>query len=414
MPLELREPARPTAESSTVDATRRRRRVRYTLIALITAWIALPLAAIPFYRLYDLRIYHNAIQAWLGGADLYAYYQGNLKLGFTYPPFGAFFLTPLTAWPMWISGILTTTAGIVSLLACVYFVLAPYAQKRGWNVWTLVLGVGLIAAFVEPVRQTLGYGQINLVLAAFVLADMAGIRSGNKWAGVGIGLATAVKLTPGLFIVYLLVARQWRAAAVACATTLAAWGLAFLAAPQSSATYFGNVLWNSGRIGRADFTPNQSLGGLLARLYDRTSTPQLLWVAFGLVVLALGLTRALAAHRAGDEAAAFTLVGLTANVVSPISWSHHLVWVVPAVLVMGVVGVERRSRGVLFWAVGTYLLFVVSPIWFYSPWSSTHWGDGAMRVICENSFAVGLIVLVAGMPFSVPFLRGRVPRARVG
>lgn len=409
MPLELREPARTADDMSTMDVPVRRRR-RVLIALLVAVWAALPFAAMPFYRLYDLRIYHNAITSWLNGADLYAYFQGNLKLGFTYPPFGAFFLTPFTAWPMWVSGAVTTASGIVALLACVYFVLEPHARKRGWNVWTLVLAVGLLTAFIEPVRQTLGYGQINLVLAAFVLADMAGLRTGNKWAGVGIGIATAVKLTPGLFIVYLLVIRQWRAAAVATATTLVAWGLAFAAAPSSSATYFGNVLWNSARIGRVDFTPNQSLAGLLARLYDRTSTPQLLWIAFGLVVLTLGLTRAAAAHAAGDEAAGFTIVGLTANVVSPISWSHHLVWVVPALLVLGLVALERRAAWIGLAA--TFALFVVSPIWFYSPWSPTHWGDGPMRVICENSFAVGLIVLVAALPH-LAAVHGRTRRARL-
>jgi len=402
MPLELRSRTATASEPSTVDDQRRRRRVRVAVGGLTVVWIAALVTAVPFYRLYDLRIYHNAIASWLHGEDLYAYFQANNGLGFTYPPFGALFLAPITAWPMWLSGVLTTLAGVFALLACLYFILAPFARKKGWSVPVLVLAVGLAALALEPVRQTLGYGQINLVLAAMVLADMAGLRLGNKWAGVGIGLATAIKLTPALFILYLLVARRWRAAAIATGTTLTAWGLAFAVAPDSSVTYWGSVLWNSARVGRADFTPNQSLAGFLARLYDRTDTPLLLWVSFGLLMLVLGLTRALAAHKAGDQLSAFAIIGLTANVISPISWSHHLVWAVPAIAVLVFKAVEQRSKWIGLAAFATYALFVVSPIWFFDPWSDSHWADGPLRVAAENSFAVAIIVLVAALPHREP------------
>ena len=418
MSLELHTDEEQAAAQSTVDgaADGRRRRLRARLLigSLAAVWVAVLLAARGFYRVYDLRIYHNAIANWLGGADLYSYYQANNHLGFTYPPFGAFLLAPFAAWPMWLSGILTTAASAFALLACVYFIVAPYAHKRGWNVPAVVLAAGLAALALEPVRQTLGYGQVNLVLAAFVLADMAGLKKDAKWAGVGIGLATAVKLTPALFIVYLLVARKWRAAAVATGTTLAAWGLAYALAPASSGTYWGNVFWNSARVGRADFTPNQSLSGLLARLYDHRDAPSLLWISFGLLMLVLGLTRAIAAHKAGDELAAFALVGLTSNVVSPISWSHHLVWIVPALAVLVLCAKEKRSWWIAAGGFAAYALFVVSPIWFYSPWSPSHWTDGPVRVVTENSFAVALIVLVAVLPHREPRrLRLPYPRAAI-
>ncbi|MEV0648582.1 glycosyltransferase 87 family protein [Phytomonospora sp. NPDC050363] len=411
MPLELRSRTATGTEASTVDRVRKRRRTLVAVGGLCVVWAAALIAAVPFYRLYDLRIYHNAIAGWLDGDDLYAYFQANNGLGFTYPPFGAFFLTPITAWPMWASGVLTTVAGVFALLACLYFIVAPFARERAWSVPVVVLTVGLAALAIEPVRQTLGYGQINLVLAAMVLADMAALRSGSKWAGLGIGLATAIKLTPALFIVYLLVARRWRAAAVATGTTLLAWGIAFAVAPGSSVTYWGAVFWNSARVGRADFTPNQSLAGFLARLYDRTDTPLLLWISFGLLMLVLGLTRALAAHKAGDELSAFAIIGLTANVISPISWSHHLVWAVPAVAVLVFNALERRSRWIGLAAVATYTLFVVSPIWFFDPWSNSHWTGGPLRVAAENSFAVAIIVLVAALPHSEP-RRTRLPYPR--
>ena len=160
------------------------------------------------------------------------------------------------------------------------------------------------------------------------------------------------------------------------------------------------MIWQTERVGAADMTPNQSLAGVLARLYDSIETPGLLWLSFALLMLAVGLSRAGNAHADGDELTAFTLVGLTTNVISPISWSHHLVWVLPAIIVLADTALRRRdaSRGLLhrigpppagpsligvaglrspIWfptltglrhavaAVGLYLLFLISPIWPY-------------------------------------------------
>jgi hypothetical protein len=152
----------------------------------------------------------------------------------------------------------------------------------------------------------------------------------------------------------------------------------------------------------------------------------LLWISFALVVLAVGLTRARAAHVEGDELIAFTIIGLTSNVVSPISWSHHLVWIVPAIITLFDQALRRRSasRGIIargratpglrepIWfpaltgarhaaaAVAIYWLFLVSPIWPHEHQSAvmSHYAEGLMGVVWENSFAIALIVLVAVLP----------------
>jgi len=195
------------------------------------------------------------------------------------------------------------------------------------------------------------------------------------------------------------------------------------------------VLWQTERVGAADMTPNQSLAGLLARLYDSIETPGLLWLAFSVLMLAVGLSRAVNARADGDELTAFTLVGLTANVISPISWTHHLVWVIPAIIVLADAAVRRRdaSRGLAqragqgtyggppgvtglrppIWyptltglrhgvaAIGLYLLFLVSPIWPYEHQlpEVSHYQDGLFGALMENSLALALILLVAALPW---------------
>jgi hypothetical protein len=164
-----------------------------------------------------------------------------------------------------------------------------------------------------------------------------------------------------------------------------------------------------------------------------------MWLAFSLLILAVGLSRASASHADGDELTAFTLVGLTANVISPISWSHHLVFVIPAIIVLADAAVRRRaaSRTLLarggvpvrgssafsattgglrtpIWfptltglrhaaaAAGLYVLFLVSPIWPYEhqlQHGVSHYADGLVGVLAENSLAIALIVLVAALPW---------------
>jgi hypothetical protein len=231
------------------------------------------------------------------------------------------------------------------------------------------------------------------------------------------------------------ITRQWRAALTAVATAIGVTTAAFLVNGRESAMYFGGVLWHTDRVGAADMTPNQSLAGLLARLYDSAETPGLLWLAFSLLMLAVGLSRAANAHADGDELAAFTLVGLTTNVISPISWTHHLVFVIPAVIVLADQALRRSSasRGLVgrglgastppagsltvprtpIWfpaltglrhavaALGLYLLFLISPIWPYEHQLPvvSHYADGRLGALAENSFAIALILLVAALPW---------------
>jgi hypothetical protein len=309
-------------------------------------------------------------------------------------------------------------------------------------------------------RETLGYGQVNILLFGLIIADLVALRWASRrrparpqwmdrfrplsaitdrflaggWAGVGIGLAAAIKLTPALFIIYLLVSRQWRVARTAIGTMLGVTLIGFVFARRESVDYFTSVIFETNRVGQADMTPNQSLAGLLARLYDVFSAPTLLWVTFTLVLLVVGLSRASHAHGEGDELTAFTLVGLTANIVSPISWSHHLVFVIPAIIVLLDAAIRRRaaSRGLSrrqsafsptglamtrlrepIWfpamvgfrhaaaGIALFVLFLVSPIWPYEHQlpAVSHYADGLIGVLAENSFAIALIVLVAALPW---------------
>lgn len=418
------------------------------------AWLAIGAFGRP-YNFFDMKIYHGAVVWWASGHELYEFIAPTTTLGFTYPPFAALAMLPMARLPIEAAGWINAAGSIAALAVILAALLRPIVDRLRWPLWYTVAIATPMAAAIEPVRETLGYGQVNLLLFALIMADLVGLRWRSRrgthgrasdgpflrllysgsWAGVGIGLATAVKLTPALFIAYLLITRQWRVAATAVGTTIGVTLGSFALVGTESRAYFGGVLWQTERVGAADMTPNQSLAGLLARLYDSIETPGLLWLAFSVLILALGLSRAANARADGDELTAFTLVGLTANVISPISWSHHLVWVIPAIIVLADAAVRRReaSRGLSvrtgqqtfggppgvsglrppIWyptltgfrhgvaALGLYLLFLISPIWPYEhklP-EVSHYQDGLFGALMENSLALALIVLVAALPW---------------
>jgi hypothetical protein len=342
------------------------------------------------YRFFDMVIYHDAIRWWLNGGDLYEYAAPvRGRLGFTYPPIAAVLLMPVAAVPAATAG--WANVGISMLaLAVVLTVLLRPALRRHRRPGRVIAVAALLAVLTEPVRQTLGLGQINLVLFAFVVVDLMVVRAGGRrWAGAGVGVAAAIKLTPALFIVYLLVTGQWRAARTAIGTVAALTAAGFVLAPAETVRYFGDLLWRTGRVGAADAVANQSLAGLLARWDDTAAFPAGWWAMSTLVLLAVGLRRASLAHAAGDEITALTLVGLTGNLVSPVSWTHHLVFLPIAVLVLARSGLRDRRVGYVAAALAVYLIAVVSPIWF-AP-------DDPML---GNAFTVTVVLLVLTLPVS--------------
>jgi alpha-1,2-mannosyltransferase len=191
--------------------------------------------------------------------------------------------------------------------------------------------LAVVATALDPVRTTLYLGQINIVLLALVVGDLLG-RSDSRWRGVGVGVAAAVKLTPLLFVAFLLATRRWRAAAIALATFVAAAGLGFLFAPADSvAFWFKGTFLAADRISDVGGPSNHSLNGLLSRL----GAEELLWFAVAAVLGVATIALAVRAHRAGEEVLALTLCGLASAALAPFAWSHHYVWVVPLAVLLG-------------------------------------------------------------------------------
>ncbi|MFI7501035.1 glycosyltransferase 87 family protein [Streptomyces sp. NPDC049687] len=331
-------------------------RGRLLLLGCLVAAVTLFTATVPLLRdWFDLRVYYGTVNSWIHhGGRLYDYRVPGTPYGFTYPPFAAVAMLPMALVGLGTAIVAALLLNLAALAVVVRILAGPRRWRHGW--YGAVLAACVLALF-EPLRDTFSFGQVNLLLLALVLADGRLLASGRgRWAGVGIGLAAAVKLTPAVFIGLLLLARRWRAAAVAMAVALAATALAALVAPDASRFYWTKALWDTTRVGRLDYVSNQSLQGVLARLGVESRA---VWAVLVVAVLCVWARRARRAVGAGDWQAAFALTGATACLVSPVTWVHHLVWLLPSFAVLVRAG-HPRAAGALYAVLSTSVVW----LWF--------------------------------------------------
>ncbi len=283
-------------------------------VAAVTLTVLLIDANVPG-TLTDLDVYRSGGAAWLHGVPLYTDAFPSW-LPFTYPPVAAVLFSVPAMLPMPVAATLVTVAGLVALTVTV--LLAAPVRVRGPLAAVAIVG----ACVFEPVRTTLLFGQINLVLMGLVAVDCLLPRTRHP-RGLLVGVAAAVKLTPAIFVLFFLARRQYAAAATAVVTFAAVTGAGMLLAPADSVTYWHTTIFDPDRIGGAAFVTNQSLRGALTRL----GLPDGLWFA---LVVALLVTAWHGARRAGEPVVALLLVAAAGLLASPVSWSHHWVWIVPA------------------------------------------------------------------------------------
>ncbi|MFF5217931.1 glycosyltransferase 87 family protein [Micromonospora sp. NPDC000442] len=376
------------------------------IIGLATV-IGVAIAVLPGHRgWFDIGVYHGAVRHWAGGGQLYEWVTWN-QYGFTYPPFAALVMLPVAALP-WHPAIAVNLAlTVVAAGFLLHLLVDPVARRAGWPRWRTFALAACLFAVLNPVRDTVSFGQVNLLLMALVYVDLWLLERRHRLAGVGIGLAAAIKLTPAVFVAYLLVTRRWRAAATATATAAMATLVAAAVAPNATRTFFTEALWDTGRVGKLEYVSNQSLLGLVARL-DPAHPDRLLWLC--LVAAALAVWWCRVRRAAGDERVGFALTGVLGVLVSPVSWVHHLVWLVPGLIVL--VGVtlpwpparpvaRRRLRA----GVVGYAVLCSGVVWIFANGSG-----GPHGFFGGNAY----LLVAAGMLVLLPVSGGADHRAPEG
>jgi alpha-1,2-mannosyltransferase len=302
----------------------------------------------PWGRLnfFDLRVYAGGARLALNGGPVYG---GPIWhwAPFTYPPFAALVFTPLALLPFAVDELLVTIFGGIAAFAVVALALRlPLAdgerpaQTHQWRSIAVPLAAAA-ALWLEPITATLGYGQINLLIALLIIGDLSR-RDTAKGKGALIGIAAGLKLTPLIFVPYLLCSRRRRAAIVALGTFVSTIAIGYAALPADAQRFWsGGLFLDSRRVGGSYVPANQSLRGLILRLDPSFGSARLLGLTLLLGIV--GVALAVLASRRGDEATGFSLCAVTGLLVSPVSWTHHWTLAVPALLLLGVRAVRRRS-----------------------------------------------------------------------
>lgn len=375
----------------------------YALAVVTILGVGLVLLAVRGAGLIDLQVYRLGGQTLLDGKNVYAA-QTIHHFSFTYPPFAAIAFVPL-AWVSFPVGYVVWTS--LNAAALVGFVRMHLPRWTASN--RRLVMVALAATWLEPVWQTFFLGQIDLVLALAVSVDLLA-PAGRRGRGVLTGLAIGIKLTPAIFVPFLILLRHRRAAAYAGGSFFATVVLSMLAAPTDARTYWGHDVLAVGRVGDQTFANDQSVLAVLLRLPHDVDHPWLVHAVWLLMVLVLG-TAALIVGRAwwrrGEPRLAVAVVALGGLLVSPVSWTHHWVWCLP--VGAGLVTARRRAGlptvlGVVIatvWTCG----FVVAP----NLWVPRHGGRElhwtVLQAIAGNTYvwlAVLALALLAYLAFRTP------------
>lgn len=315
------------------------------------------------YRI-DIDVYQMGAQAWLDGRPLYTHGVGanardvmfhtpiGLDLPFTYPPLAAVAFSPFAWLHMPAASTAITALTLLLLLTSTMIVLtrlqvwSDSVQLPGaaWlrRLCATVLIVAPASMWMEPIAANFAFGQINVVLMTLVIADCVPVRS--RWPrGMLLGLGIALKLTPAVFLLYFVMRRDVRSTVTSLVSFGVATLLGFALAWNDSWEYWTHTVHHTDRIGSAALNTDQNIAGALARLNIAAEPQFVLWAIASTAVLALTVWAIWQVLRAGESIVAIICVALFGLMVSPVSWSHHWVWVLPAVLVTGILGWRGRT-----------------------------------------------------------------------
>ena len=346
---------------------------------LVVRWLAAPTSI-------DLAVYRVEGTAIRDGVNLYGdHLPTPLGLRATYPPFAAILFVPIS-YLAWAAAQVIGVLANLALLLVVCDQACRLARVTTPSRLTACLVLAAIALWAEPVFTTFRYGQINLALLALIQWDF--LRPDTaRTRGLGIGLAAGIKVTPGLFIIYLLLTRRFKMAAAATVTFALTIALSATVVASSTWRFWTKLLWDSDRVGRLEDAANQSIRGVLARL--RHGGDAGAWQLLIVAALVAGLASAAYVYRQLGDGWAVPVCAVTGMLAAPIAWTHHWVWCVP---IAAVLWSQRRAwlpTAVVFWSFAVWAVPHVAPAELhFALWQTALSGWYVL-------FGIGFVILAA-------------------
>src|SRR3984885_10285488 len=402
-----------TTPAAPAAATIRRRAISLNalgpvlLVVSVAARLAWTYLAPNGANFVDLHVYIGGAATIDHPGSLYHYVYAdqtpNFPLPFTYPPFAAVIFYPLPLLPFglvafcWQVGTMAALYGVVRISQRLLGVAAGEGHRLAM-LWTAV------AIWLEPLRSTFDYGQINVLL---VLATLYAVYTTRWWlSGLLVGTAAGVKLTPAIAGLYFLGARRWGAAVFSAVVFLATVAVSALVVGDETRHYFTDLIFKTDRVGPICTTFNQSWRGGICRIFghDTGYSPLVLTGIAITAILAVLAWRALTS-RGPDPLGTLLVVELFGLLVSPICWTHHWVWLGPLMiwLLHGPLS-ERRGAQILGWS--WLVLLVIGIPWLLSFAQPSIWQNGrpwyqawgGMVYIVATLATLGWIAATAARP----------------
>lgn len=306
------------------------------LVAGVVSWVI-------HWRLgVDSAVYRSGAIALLTGEPLYdndflSSEPPWARLPFTYPPTGALLFVPLALFATQVSWGILGAVSVLALALVIRTAIQALPRRPSWLTpakTTILLTV--LALGIEPVWRTLLLGQINLILMALVVTDVLVLGAAQGRArhlgGVLVGVAAAVKLTPLIFVPHLWLIGRRKDAVRALATFAVLQGLIFAIIPHDFARFWTVAVTDPARTGPTFWAGNQSLNGLVLRLSDLAPWALAAAIGIGAVLAVPAVYLARRFHLGGQPLPALLVTAFFGLLLSPVSWSHHYVWVVPLVV----------------------------------------------------------------------------------
>jgi alpha-1,2-mannosyltransferase len=361
----------------------------------------------------DVEVYREAGVSLLTGRPVYsAITETPQLLPFTYPPFAAILALPLALVPFGVVGWLWTAAQVAATTAIVWYAGWRLIHRHGAAAPLVLALITAPMLWLHPVSDGIRFGQVNAFMVLACLMDLRRPRPrllGRIPAGVLVGLAMSIKLTPGVFVVHYLVNRRWREAGWAVGAAVAVTLTTFVLLPEASFAFWGGALQDPNRLGPNGGTSNQSLRGFLLRVAPGGSMGTALWLACVVVVGVVGFAIARRAYRLGDSVSEVAAVGLMAVLLSPVAWIHHLHWIV--VVVLAILGADPLHDRRRLWAGAVVMAwFLCRGPWWGITWVSSGWQPMVLGRFLQNSDTLGALMALGLLGWAL----GRTAGGEVG
>jgi alpha-1,2-mannosyltransferase len=315
-----------------------------------------------------------------------------VRLPFTYTPAAAPLFLPLALVPSGLVWGVIAVLSVVALMVVITVVSSSpgHSSLLGRSRWALPAGTA-IALALEPVWKTLFLGQINLILMAFVVLDVLVLSvRGSRWAGVLIGVAAAIKLTPLIFVPHLFFTGRWKDGLRALGTFVGLEAVMFAVIPVDAARFWRDSATDPSRVGSVHWIFNQSLNGLVNRASELASWSLAVAVGVAVVLAVPAVWLVVRLHRRGEDAAALLVTAFYGLLLSPVSWSHHWVWCVPLLTLLVV-----KAR---WWAAAAVTALFVSQIVMLVPnGGDTEFGWGLGWSVLGNVYVLAAAGGILGL-----------------